>query len=271
MAQHLHLDPFSGIAGDMFLGAMLDLGVPLNVVEDALASLPVDEAYRLSVEPTMRCGIRGLDFKVHTHHHHHHGDAEHGHHHHKHAHYPDLMAMAKALPVSERGRQQAQAVVTKLAEAEAAVHGIAIEKVHFHEVGAVDSIVDMLGAIVALEHLNIDTLSCGPLPISRGFVSCDHGTMPVPAPATAELLRGLPTVGVDRDMELVTPTGAALVAALCESFGPPPAMVVQKVGYGAGDKNPPKVPNLLRVFMGERIQPGDLGVAAYEAADTASA
>ncbi|MEX0744704.1 MAG: LarC family nickel insertion protein [Phycisphaeraceae bacterium] len=299
MTRHLHLDPFSGIAGDMFLGAMIDLSVPLAKLEAVLAPLPVERPYRLTAERAFRCGVGGVDFKVHLepathaspaahahaqptaaseagthhdhhHHGHHHGDdhghsqrAGHGDHHHdapahdRHQHhhhtgYREIMAMIDQLDIAERGRDRARRIVTALGEAEARVHGKPIEQVHFHEVGAVDSIVDMLGAAVALEMLDVDTLSCGPLPISRGYVRCDHGLMPVPAPATAYLLETLPTIGVDRTGELITPTGAAIVRALCDSLGPPPAMTFAKVGYGAGDRDDPAVPNLLRAVLGER-------------------
>lgn len=169
------------------------------------------------------------------------------------------MAMVEVLDTTDRGRARAGRVVTLLAGAEARVHGVAMESIHFHEVGAVDSIVDMLGSVVALESLGVESLSCGPLPISRGMVRCAHGLMPVPAPATAYLMEGLPTVGVDRVGELVTPTGAALVAGLCDRFGPPPAMVLTAVGYGAGDRDDPDVPNLLRLLLGQTTAAGDLG------------
>ena len=178
------------------------------------------------------------------------------------------MAMVDQLDTTPRGRERAGRVVTKLAQAEARVHGKTLDDIHFHEVGAVDSIVDMLGSVVALELLEIDTLSCGPLPISRGFVRCDHGLMPVPAPATAYLMAGLPTVGVDRTGELVTPTGAALVAGLCERFGTPPAMTLINVGYGAGDRDTPDVPNLLRLMLGQATHAGDLGPLSSTPANT---
>lgn len=146
-----------------------------------------------------------------------------------------------------------------------------MESIHFHEVGAVDSIVDMLGSVVALELLEVESVSCGPLPISRGMVRCAHGLMPVPAPATAYLMQGIPTIGVDRVGELVTPTGAALVAGLCDQFGPPPAMTLGEVGYGAGDRDDPQVPNLLRVLLGQTIHAGDLGPMTASTADCAAA
>ncbi|GAB4189786.1 MAG: hypothetical protein Kow00105_04190 [Phycisphaeraceae bacterium] len=253
MTIHLHIDPFSGIAGDMFLGAAIDLGVPVEAIEQALAPLQVSPAYRITTRRIQRHGIGAVDLRVelidphvnseshqHSHHHHHH-----------HTHYRDIMNMIDRMDTTERAKDRARLIVTRLAEAEARVHGVPIEKVHFHEVGAVDSIVDMLGTAVALEELNVETLSCGVLPISRGFVKCDHGLMPVPAPATAYLLQGLATEGVDRQGELITPTGAAIVKALCCRFGAPPAMTLRAVGYGAGDREDPKVPNLLRLMLGD--------------------
>ncbi|MAE59974.1 MAG: hypothetical protein CMJ49_01305 [Planctomycetaceae bacterium] len=250
MSQHLHLDPFAGIAGDMFIGACVDLGVSLDDLAAALAPLAFDRPYELSAEPTMRQGIAGIDFRVIV------DDpalgADDHHHHHHHTHYHDIVAMVDALDAGARAKQRARAIVDKLAAAEAAVHGIAVERVHFHEVGAVDSIVDMLGAAVALELLDVGTLSSGPLPIGSGFVRCAHGMMPLPAPATAELLKDVSTVGVDRQVETVTPTGAAIVAALADEVGPQPAMTIGAVGYGAGDRDDPDTPNLLRVMIGQR-------------------
>ncbi|MGB0766634.1 MAG: LarC family nickel insertion protein [Phycisphaeraceae bacterium] len=294
MGRHLHIDPFSGIAGDMFLGACVDLGVELDAVRAALAKLPVERPYEIKTSRVFRHGIGAVDLKVklldedkantppaddvvghhkHGHHHDHdhshdhdhthdhshdHGHAHH-HHHHHHTGYREIMAMVDELDTTPRGRARAGRVVTKLAEAEARVHGKTLEDIHFHEVGAVDSIVDMLGSVVAIELLEIETISTGPLPISRGFVRCDHGVMPVPAPATAYLMAGVPTVGVDRTGELVTPTGAALVAGLCDSFAPPPPMTVLEVGYGAGDRESVHVPNLLRLFTGRINPPGSIG------------
>jgi uncharacterized protein (DUF111 family) len=300
----------------MFLGAAIDLGAPLEAIQNALKPLDTTPDYQITTRRVQRHGIGAVDLKVqtgqaheHDHHHHHHEHThdhghshghghdhhhDHGHdhshphthdhhhehkhshaheakpHHRHHTHYNDIMAMIDKLDTAERAKDRARRITTVLAEAEARVHGVPIEKVHFHEVGAVDSIVDMLGAAVALELLGVDTLSCGALPISRGFVKCDHGLMPVPAPATAYLMEGLLTIGVDRTGELVTPTGAAIVAALCESFGPPPAMTLKSVGYGAGDREDPKIPNLLRLMIGEiapagRLTPGGLDVPEPQA------
>lgn len=269
MTTHLHIDPFSGIAGDMFLGAAIDLGAPLDGILKALEPLGETRDCRITTDRVQRHGIGAVDLKVligepaHAHGH------DHGHSHHPHhTHYGDIMGMIDRLDTTERAKDRARRITTVLAEAEAEVHGVPVEKVHFHEVGAVDSIVDMLGSAVALELLDVDTMSCGALPISRGFVKCDHGIMPVPAPATAYLMRGLPTVGVDRKGELVTPTGAAIVAALCEVLGPPPAMTLKGVGYGAGDREDPKVPNLLRLMLGEITGTGRLTPAGSDIAET---
>ncbi|MEM8783707.1 MAG: LarC family nickel insertion protein [Planctomycetota bacterium] len=252
--RHLHLDPFSGIAGDMFLAALLDLHDDppgeLAAIDGALRGLELDDPFELSVRRVQRCGVGGLDLQVDTP-----AAAEPlDRHHHPHVGYAEIMAMVNTLAdtqhLSPRGVDRATNVVTRLADAEARVHGTTREAIHFHEVGAVDSIVDMLGSVLALERLGIDTLTAGPVPMSRGYVSCDHGLMPVPAPATAYLLQGLPTVGVARTGELVTPTGAALLAGLVDAFVPAPPMTLETVGYGAGDRDDPDVPNLLRVFLG---------------------
>lgn len=291
---HLHLDPVGGIAGDMFLAALIDLGCPLKVVTDGLQHLKTEFPWKLSVHKVERHAIGASHLNVtiggaalvahshdddhghdhhcgqdagrhdhahgaHTHDHaHSHGGHthshahDHGHDHHHHTRAKEVMAMAATLPGPMRVRDRATAIVRVLAEAEARVHGKPVEEVHFHEVGAVDSIIDMLGAAIALEHLGIDSLSCGPLPIGTGFVKCDHGMMPLPAPATAYLLEGCPTRGIDFDKETVTPTGAAIVKALCSSFGTAPEMTLTGVGYGAGTRDDAYAPNLLRVMRGER-------------------
>lgn len=283
MPHHLHIDAFAGLAGDMFLGACVDLGAPIEQIAAALKPLSIDPPYRITTARTQRHAISAIDLKVHTDrqsdhagptehdhaHHHHHAQAhhhdhshghghghEHGHHghaHHHHTGYRDICAMIDALDTTDRARQRAHAIVARLAEAEAAVHDKPIDDVHFHEVGAVDSIVDMLGAAVALDLLEVATVSCSALPLGHGFVQCDHGRMPLPAPATALILQNVPTYGVDRACETVTPTGAAIAAALAEQFGPQPPMQVSRVGCGAGDRDDPDIPNLVRLFMGQKI------------------
>lgn len=273
MARHLHIEPIGGMAGDMFLGACLDLGASLNDLTAALA--PLKLPCTLSATPAVRHSIGCTDFEVQQedqgHHHHHHGhDHDHDHHHehshghshatphshshsHSHSHvgYHDICHLIDHLDVADRAKQRARAIVTKLAEAEAAVHQTTIDQVHFHEVGAVDSIVDMLGAAVAVELLDLDTFSCASLPLGHGQIRCAHGIVPLPAPATVNILRGIPTHGVDRRCETVTPTGAAIVAALCTRFGPQPAMAISQVGYGAGDRDDADLANVVRVLMSE--------------------
>lgn len=239
--RHLHLDPFAGLAGDMFLGALIHLGASLDDIAAALAPLDITPKYKLAAEPTMRHQIGAINFTVTV-------EQEPDHHH---VHPPEIFAMVDQLDATDRAKHRARQIVQALAEAEAAVHNMPVEKVHFHEVGGADSIVDMLGSAIALEQLGIDTLGCGSLPIGHGFVKCAHGTMPLPAPATALLLRGIPQHGVDRSVETVSPTGAAIVRALVGQFGPMPAMSVDAIGYGAGDRDDPDVPNLLRAHMGQ--------------------
>ncbi len=285
MGKHLHIDAFAGIAGDMFLGACVDLGASLEEIDAALKPLPVKLPYRITVMQTHRHAIGATDLKVivgnekedatidnddHSHDHNHSHDHSHGHdhthshshnqagighaHHHKHhTGYRQIMDMIDQLDTTDRAKDRARAIVTHIGKAEAHVHRVSLETVHFHEVGAVDSIVDMLGSAIALELLEVDTATSSALPIGFGFVQCDHGRMPLPAPATAEILKSVPHYGVDREGETVTPTGAAIVAAIANKFGRMPAMCVDNVGYGAGDRDTADVPNLLRLHLGNRI------------------
>jgi len=258
---HLHLDPFAGLAGDMFLGALVDLGASIDTIAQTLHPLDLYSRPRLAAEPTLRHGIRGIDFKVHTdadqaHNHHHHHGHEPGHtHHHHHVTPNDILGMIDRLDLAPRAADRARRIVTILGQAEAHVHGTTLDKVHFHEVGAVDSIVDMLGAAIALELLGVDTVSAAAVPIGSGFVQCAHGTMPLPAPATAAILAEyqIPQRGVDWTRETVTPTGAAILAAIADRYGHLPAMSVHRLGYGAGDRDDSHVPNLLRAYLGEQI------------------
>ena len=262
MPKHLHIDPFAGIAGDMFLGAAIDLGVALDQVRAAFAPVTLALPYRLTAEKTLRSGITGTDFRVHVehahekHHHDHTHDHDHDHDHH-HTGYQDMLRVIEQIDASDRAKDRARRIVTLLAEAEAGVHGIDIDTVHFHEVGAVDSIIDLIGAAVAVELLDVETVSCAPLPLGHGTVRCAHGTMPLPAPATARILHDVPTFGVDRQCETVTPSGAAIVKALADSFGHQPPMRIETIGYGAGDRDDPDIANLLRLQLGTRIELSD--------------
>lgn len=278
----LYLDCFSGVAGDMLVGALLDLGAEFSVLEDGLASLDLD-GYRLHSERVMRGSLAATKFTVHLsdhdgpeeaaqplddpphahgqahdHGHDHHDghghDHEHAHHHgHAHDHGPvrglsEIRAILRSGALPDRVRTRALAAFERLARAEAKVHGATPETVHFHEVGAVDAICDIVGVCLLLEDLSIDELLCGPLRLGSGFVRCAHGTMPVPAPATLECLDGFDVRLASGRGELVTPTGAALLGALARPASGDPVRV-SRVGYGAGTRNPPELPNVVRAVL----------------------
>lgn len=236
----LYFDCHAGIAGDMTVAALLDLGVPFEVVRDAVGRLPLPHSsYSLATERTSRGGIAATRFVVHV--------EEHQ----PPRHYSDIAAMIEKSPLADGVKEKAQRIFFRLAEAEAKVHGVEIGRVHFHEVGAVDSIADIVGAAAALDWLGVGAIHAAPLPLGSGFVETAHGRLPVPAPATAELLRGIPVHGEAGAGERVTPTGAAILAALATGFGRAPAMTVSGVGCGAGTRDFADMPNILRVFMGE--------------------
>ena len=233
-----YLDCFSGISGDMFLGALLDAGLPPAVLEDAYAALDLDGislhwqrqmVQRIAaVQATIRCRES----------HHHRGLKE----------INTILHESRLAPEVRDGAAQ---VFTRLAEAEAAVHGSTIEDVHFHEVGALDAIADIVGCVAGLHWLGIERLVASPLPMPRGWVQAAHGSLPLPAPAVLRLLKGAPVYGLDLDQELVTPTGAALLITLAQSFGPIPAMQLEQSGYGAGSRERSDGrPNLLRLMLG---------------------
>ncbi len=234
-----YLDCYSGISGDMALGALLDCGLDLKLLQDFLTGLKLT-GYNLAARQVKLYGITGTDLTVNT------GGPE-----------PpsrflaDIEQLIGGSSLPAPVREKSILVFRQLARAEATVHGIPEQKVHFHEVGAVDAIVDIVGTISALHLLEIERLFCSPLPFSSGMVSSSHGSIPVPAPATLELLRArqVPVYGRKVEAELVTPTGAALVTALSEQFGEPPPFTVEQVGYGAG-KLDPGYPNFLRVLVG---------------------
>jgi pyridinium-3,5-bisthiocarboxylic acid mononucleotide nickel chelatase len=237
----LYFDCFAGISGDMTVGALLDLGVPLDVIRQGLAGLPLPHSsYTLSVGKTSRKGIRASKFSVHV--------EEHQ----PHRHYTDIAGMIEQSSLDAGVKERAQRILFRLAEAEAKVHGVEIGHVHFHEVGGLDSIVDIVGTAIGIEYLGIDAIHVSSLPLGSGYVETAHGRLPVPAPATAELLRGIPVHGELGQGERVTPTGAAIVAVLGTAFGGTPSMTVAATGYGAGDKDFDDVPNILRVMLGEK-------------------
>ncbi len=238
-----YFDCFSGISGDMTIGALLDAGLSFEDLRAQLALLNV-QGYELAVEKVKKRGFGGTKFHVRL------GDAEP---HQRGLH--DIEAIIHASALDATVQERTLAVFTRLAEAEAAVHQSTVEHVHFHEVGAIDAIVDITGAVIGLHLLGIQRIVASPINTGSGFVRAAHGVLPVPAPGTAELLKGIPTYARGRDGELTTPTGAALMATLAESFGTLPLLRIDRIGYGAGTKELSDAPNLLRVFIGEDTTP----------------
>ena len=233
----LYFDSNTGASGDMILGALLDAGAPEAGLRAGLAGISLGD-YQLSVDKVKKSGgITATKLNVRA--------AET----HQHRHLPDILRIIGEGNLSPWVREKSRAIFLHLAEAEAKIHGITPEKVHFHEVGAVDSLVDIIGSVLALELLGIEKIYASPLPLGSGFVKCAHGTIPVPAPATLELLKGAPIKQSELQGELVTPTGAAIISTLAEAWTSIPAMTVETTGYGAGTRDLP-VPNLLRVVIG---------------------
>jgi uncharacterized protein (TIGR00299 family) protein len=242
----LYLDCHAGISGDMTVGALLDLGVPLEYLRAELAKLPLPlDSYGLSTQRTERHHMSALKFDVAVH------DYQ------THRHYAGIDAMIAASGLSVAVKEQARLIFRRLAEAEALVHGVPIDEVHFHEVGAVDSIVDIVATAICLDFLGVEAVYAAALPLGGGFIETAHGRLPVPAPATAELLKGLPVHGDCGPGERVTPTGAAIVAALASGLGAQPPMLLNKVGCGAGGKDFSDCPNILRAFLGKAIETTD--------------
>ena len=299
-----YLDCFAGISGDMFLGALIDVGVPLAVLEEATealqlgASLRVEtvdrsgisctkvhvmERERLAEEPAVEEGFAQQRHQapqtqqLKTQHLHKTGHA-HGHapaegvtakdeaHEHEHEHERSLRVIRTLIQgarLEEPVKKMAVRAFELLGASEAKIHNVSVEEIHFHEVGAVDAIVDIVAACAGIHHLQIGAWYCSAMNVGGGMVECAHGTFPVPAPATADLLRGVPTYSAHVQKELVTPTGAALVRALDPVFGQQPAMRVEKIGYGAGTRNPKDFPNVLRLSVGEGVEEAS-GAGAYE-------
>jgi pyridinium-3,5-bisthiocarboxylic acid mononucleotide nickel chelatase len=300
----LYFDCFSGASGDMILGALLDVGVPLEALRGALGSLAIEHGV-LSTERVLRAGISATKFRllepahaahlsaegdtssapsgelrhnlVHTHSHSHshsHSDGR-GHRHSSdgpadralsaeprvpspgHHTLADIEGYIGRSALSPAGKARAVSLFHRLAEAEAAIHDMPLDRIHLHEVGAIDSIVDIVGAVFAMEFLGADRIVSSPLNVGSGTVTCAHGEFPVPAPATVRLLKGAPIYSQGVAVELTTPTGALLITDYAQTFGPMPAMRVSAVGYGAGDKDFSGYPNVLRVVLGhsEDVQP----------------
>jgi pyridinium-3,5-bisthiocarboxylic acid mononucleotide nickel chelatase len=298
----LYFDCFSGISGDMTLGALLDAGLPFEDLRRALGSLAM-EGYHVHADRVLRAGVSATKFSVHEHsgraathpaageepeaiatghdreherhlHQHSHetwrahshedrgadaGDhgLTHSHAHHSHRSLAEIFAVIDTSALSAAGRGRAKALFQKLAEAEASIHQMPVEQVHLHEVGAIDSIIDIVGAVFALEWVGADRIVCSPLNVGGGMIHSAHGHFPVPAPATVRLLGGAPIYSGKAQHELVTPTGALIATSYATTFGPIPAMTVERVGYGAADRDDPSTPNVLRVLIGRAADGGE--------------
>ena len=249
-ARVLHLDLFSGIAGNMFLGALLDAGLSRRDLEADLAGLGLE--FRLRVRRVRRGPIAARYVEVVVPHARRPRHAPHGHAHgHSHGRsYREIRRLLERARLDAAVRRRALAIFEALGRAEARVHGIALEKVHFHEVGAVDAIVDVTGAAIGLERLGVERVTASPVALGSGTVESEHGRLPLPAPAALELLRGVPTVPAHVNWETVTPTGAAILRTIADGFGGLPELVVESIGHGAGDDRPGPMPNLLRAVLG---------------------
>ncbi len=246
-----YFDCFSGISGDMTLGALIDLGVPVRWLSDNLSKIPLT-GFDIFVEPVMRNGLNSQSVHVNIE-----NDG-------KSRDYEKIKSLIEKSPLSSDVKNKSLEIFKRLAIAEAGIHGCPIEKVHFHEVGGIDAIVDIVGTALCLEYLDIDKVIASRIPLGRGFVSCRHGILPVPAPATLAILKDIPVYGTEIDHELVTPTGAAIIVSLAASFAKMPEMTVKKIGYGAGKRDLGASPNLLRIITGTALgdpleeQPGHL-------------
>ncbi|WML27966.1 LarC family nickel insertion protein [Neobacillus sp. OS1-33] len=276
----LYFDCFSGISGDMVIGALIDAGADPNRLAEELKKLHIEDEYKLTWNKLVKNGITSTKFDVvlmNNVHHHDHGDAHdhehahdhhhdhehahdndhvhehhhHDHHHHDHRPYKDIVGLIEKAGFDEPVKITALNIFKRIGEAEGHIHGIPLEKVYFHEVGAVDSIIDIIGAAILIHQLEIDIIKSSPIPVGTGRIHIDHGVYPVPAPATLEILKGVPIEQSDIKFELTTPTGAAIVSVLAEEFCSIPSMKINSIGYGAGTKTFKNHPNVLRVIIGE--------------------
>ena len=243
-----YFDCFSGAAGDMIVASLIDAGADKAKLTDSLRSLKVT-GFDLAAEKIQKQGLAATRFSVAL------SAADQPHRHLRH-----VLEIINGSGISNDAKEKSARIFTRLAQAEATVHQTTIEKVHFHEVGAVDAIVDVVGAMLALELLGIERICCSPIPVGSGTTPCQHGIIPVPAPATVELLKGVPIAPCDEPGELITPTGAAILTTLAEGFGPLPAMTISSIGYGAGTREGKTRPNVLRVFVGDSDESAQQGL-----------
>jgi pyridinium-3,5-bisthiocarboxylic acid mononucleotide nickel chelatase len=280
----LYFDCFSGISGDMVIGALIHAGADSVLMEKELKKLNIQEEYELKWTNVIKNGISAVKFDVllkdvhdhshehghdhshehshdhshehshdhsHEHSHEHSHDHSHSHDHHGQRNYKQIVQMIESAGFTDSVRDMALRIFRKIGEAEGRIHGVPLEKVHFHEVGAVDSIIDIIGTAILIDQLGVTAVKSSPVPVGTGKIRIDHGIYPVPAPATLEILKGVPVSGGDVLGELATPTGAAIVSVLAEEFCSLPSMKVKSIGYGAGTKTFREHPNVLRVILGE--------------------
>lgn len=232
-----YFDCFSGIAGDMILGALIDSGLEVSFLKKELEKLDLP-GYKIYTKHVKYNEVTGTDFIV---------EVEESN---AHRHLSDINQIIEKSKLNNSIKKTSKQIFYNLAKAESKVHNTNIEDVHFHEVGAVDAIIDIIGSVIGIKKLGIKKIYCSPLPMGAGFVTCSHGLLPIPAPATVELLKGIPVYSDERKQELVTPTGAAIITTFADKFGNMPLMKIDKIGYGSG-KIKSNYPNLLRVFLGE--------------------
>jgi pyridinium-3,5-bisthiocarboxylic acid mononucleotide nickel chelatase len=248
----LSYDCFSGISGDMNLGAMVDLGVDPKYLINELNKLNLP-GWELLFQKDQRHGITGTKVTV-----------KQTRHEHAHRHFSDIEDIIDSSTLDSKTRELSKRIFMKIAVSEAKVHGISVDHVHFHEVGAVDSIIDVVGAAICYNFLNVGAVHVSAVELGGGFVNCDHGKLPVPAPATAEIIQGIPVKKNGVDFEATTPTGAAILASFGTDYTPDLQIKIEKTAYGVGQKDNPAVPNLLRVFLGETVDEPKTGHDALQ-------
>lgn len=248
MKKILYFQCNTGISGDMTLGALLDLGVDKEIFLDEINKLSIKDEFELKIEKKKVSGIEGTNVDVILKEHHHHED-EHDHHHGRHL--ADIYKIIDGSKISKNAKSLSKKIFEQIGKAEAKVHGTTIDKIHFHEVGAVDSIVDIVGTAILVDMLSIDKIYSTPIPFGKGFVKCDHGFMPLPAPATIEILRGYEVKFTQIESELTTPTGAGIIKALSSGILETEDYSVNRIGYGLGNKELP-IPNMLRAVLIEQ-------------------
>ncbi len=254
MTKIAYFDCLCGAAGDMILASMIDAGLDMELLERSVRSLGLEELDKLDISQVSKNGIRATKFTplIHSHDHNHH-------HHHPHRHLDDIVRIIRNSAVSERTKDNAMKIFGKIAEVEGKIHGKEPSQVHFHEVGGTDSIVDIFGCCVGFDYFNFDRVYCSTVSLGSGSVQCAHGIMPVPAPATAELIEGMPVKDGPIECELLTPTGAAVLAHFVDEFAPMPPCRIVATGYGSGTKDFEKVSNILRLRIAQTLEQTDDG------------